>query len=125
MDLSRFDTREKASQGVTFDLVIDGETIHGDDDKPITFTVKGIADREVQAFLMKASKKNNLTPDDADEEDMKLARMAVVGWSDNFEAHGEKLPYSKDNIAKVLASPPVRRYVLSRITDEHRFMNGS
>lgn len=126
MDLSRYDTREKASAGVDVPLEIEGETVIGDDDQPVTFRLKGIHDPEVQACLLRGSRSGeSRTPEEMLQGDMKLARAAVIGWSDNFTVHGEKVPYSKANIEKVFANPVVRRAVLAKVADEHRFMNGS
>ncbi len=44
MDLSRFDTREKAHEGVDVPLVINGETQIGRDGGPVTFKMRGVAD---------------------------------------------------------------------------------
>ena len=125
MDLNRFDTRQKASAGVTVPLEIDGETRYGDDDQPITFTIKGMADEAVHALILKSRKAEQRTPKEVIEDDLKLARAAVTGWSGNFEVEGEKLPFARENIAKVFANPTVRRAVLAKVFDESVFMNGA
>ncbi len=125
MDLSKFDTREKASAGIEAPLVIGGETVYGDDDKPVTFRTKGVADPEIHALVLKSIKSGDRTPKEVIESDIKLARVAIVGWSDNFTVVGEKLEYSKANIEKVCANPVVRKAVLRPIFDEAAFMNGS
>jgi hypothetical protein len=125
MDLSKFDTRQKASEGIEAPLIIGEETVYGDDDKPVTFRTKGIADPEVHAALLKIVDGKGRTAKESAEFDMKLARIAIIGWSDNFEVEGEKLEYSKANIEKVCANPVVRKAVLSPIFDEKSFMKGS
>lgn len=125
MDLSRFDTRQKAQEGVDIPLEIDGEVIHGDDDLPIVFRTKGIADPEVHALIMKSTRNVSRTPKEAIEDDMRLARVAVTGWSENFSVDGEKVTYSRAAIDTVFANPVVRKAVLGRVFEEHRFMNGS
>lgn len=125
MDLSRFDTREKASAGVDVELVIDDEVIYGDDGKPVTFRIKGIADQEVYAAINSGTKSRDRTLEEVKQSDLKIARAAVVGWSDNFTVNGEKLPYSRENIAKVFETAAIRRAVLLKVMDEQRFMNGS
>lgn len=123
MDLSNFDPREAAELGVEIALKIDGEVIYGDDDEPITFTVKGVADPGIQEYLLKTRDREPArTPEEVFEGDMKLARLAVVGWSDNFEVEGEKFPFSKANIAKVMANPVVRRAILGEVLTEANFM---
>jgi hypothetical protein len=125
MDLSKFDTREKASAGIEAPLVIGGETVFGDDDKPVTFNTKGLDDPDVYALVMKAHNATSRTQKEVVESDLKLARAAITGWSGNFTVGGEKLEYSKANIEKVCSIPLLRKAVLSPIGDEARFMNGS
>ncbi len=125
MDLSAFDTRQKSHEGVDVPLVIDGETAYGSDGKPITFRVKGIADPEVRRLLMGSRNKVNRTPEEADEEDMKLMRAAVVGWSDNFTMNGEPLPFSRDAVAKVFAIPLVRQAIVVELLSHRNFTKGS
>ncbi|KAF0675070.1 hypothetical protein [Profundibacterium mesophilum] len=125
MDLSRFDTREKSEAGVTVPLVINDEMVVGDDGEPVTFTIKGAADEKVQAHLMATGRDKHATPKEAREVDMKLARLAVVGWSDNFAVEGDKLKFSAENIERVFANPVVRRAVLARIFSERLFTKGA
>jgi hypothetical protein len=125
MDLSKFDTREKASAGIEAPLVIGGETVYGDDDKPVTFNTKGLDDPEVYDLVIKNRATTSRTQKEVADGDMKLARVAITGWSDNFVLAGEKLAYSKANVEKICAIPVLRKAVLSPIGDESRFMNGS
>ncbi len=82
MDLSRFDTREKAHEGVDVPLVIDGEAAYGDEDgQPITFRLKGLADPEVHKVILQMTKAASRTPEEVIAADLKLARAAVIGWS--------------------------------------------
>lgn len=125
MDLSRFDTREKAHEGVDIPLVINGETVLGDDDAPITFRVKGIHDPEVHRLILQKRKADTRTPEEVLASDLKLARAACIGWSDNWTLEGEKVPFSKQNIDKVFAVPAIRIVVLAEVFDSSRFMNGA
>lgn len=125
MDLSRFDTRQRAQEGVDIPLEIDGEVKYGDDDKPITFRTRGYLDPDVRKVIMKMQKSEPKTPEEADENEMSLARAAIIGWSDNFTVEGEQYSYSKENIAKVLAAPVIRSAVVMKVFEQHRFMNGS
>jgi uncharacterized protein with HEPN domain len=125
MDLNQFDTRQKAEAGVWVPLEINGETIYGDDDEPIQFQIKGMADEAVHALMLKQGKATRRTPKEVRDDDMKLARTAVTGWTDNFEINGEKLEYSKANVEKVFANPTVRQAVLAKVFDHHVFMNGA
>ena len=123
MDLSRYDTREKAHEGVDVPLVIDGETILGEDDEPVTFRIKGLADPEVHKIILAMRRGESRTPEEVFASDMKLARVAVVGWSDNWSLAGEKVPYSKANIEKVFSVPLIRRAVLAEVADDAHFMS--
>lgn len=124
MDLSTLDTREKADAGVSFPLIIEGETIFGDDDKPVTFSIRGINAPDIrQYFISNDKKKPPTTVDEVDEKDMKLMRLAVNGWSDNFSINGEKIPYSKANIERVFDIPAVRGFVVSKMVEQRAFMN--
>lgn len=125
MDLNQFDTRQKAEAGVWVDLEIEGEVVYGDDDQPIQFQLKGLADEGVHALILKQRKSTSRTPKEVREDDMKLARAAVIGWTDNFEINGEKLEYSKVNIDKVFANPTIRAAALSKVFDQAAFMNGA
>ncbi len=125
MDLNQFDTRQKAEAGVRVPLEINGEIIYGDDDEPIEFEIKGMADEAVHALALKQGKSISRTPKEVHEGDMKLARTAVIGWTGNFEINGEKLEYSKSNVEKVFSNPTVRQAVLAKVFDQNLFMNGA
>ena len=121
MDLSRFDTREAAEAGVDVPLVIDGETILGDDKKPITFRVKGMADEAVHAAVLKGLNNPGKTPKDVLENDMRVLRAAVIGWSGNFTVKGEKVPFSRDAIPVVMAIPEIRAAVAAEVFNRANF----
>lgn len=129
MDLSRFDTRERAHEGVSVPLVIDGETVYGDDDKPVTFQLRGIADPDVHKVILQMRKADSRTPEEVVASDLKLARVACVGWSDNWGIDQDdkgnlvKLPFSKANVEKVFAIPAIRKAVLSECFREANFMS--
>lgn len=123
-DLSRFDTREKAHEGVDIPLVIRGETVMGADDKPVTFRIKGLHDPEVHRLILQGRAGGSRTPDEVLQADLKLARAAVIGWSDNLTLDGEPVPFSRENIARVFAIPLVRQAVLAEVANEAVFMNG-
>ena len=124
MDLHNLDTREKADAGVSFPLVIDGETIYGDDDKPITFSVRGVNAPEIRQYFIAAEKKKKpSTVDEVDANDMKLMRLAVNGWSNNFTVKGEKLEFSRANIDKVMENPTIRQFVVGKMVEQRAFMN--
>jgi len=99
--------------------------VYGDDDEPIKFQTKGMADEAVHALILKQRTSTRRTPKEVLDDDMKLARAAVIGWTGNFEINGEKLEYSKANIEKVFANPTVRQAVLAKVFDQHVFMNGA
>lgn len=125
MDLSQFDTREKAHDGVEVDLVINGETILGEEDgEPVRFTIKGVADPDVHRLILAQRRATASTPDEVLAADLKLARVAVLGWSDNFTLAGEAIPFSRKAIDKVFALPLVRRAILAEVMNEARFTNG-
>lgn len=123
MELSNFDTREKSHEGVEIPLVIDGETVLGDDDKPITFTIRGLADPEVHKLILQGRRAPNRTPEEVLAADLKLARAAVIGWSNNWTLQGEKVPFSRQAIDKVFSVPAIRRAVLAEVADETHFRN--
>jgi hypothetical protein len=123
MDLSNFDPREAAETGIQVELKIDGEVIYGDDDAPITFTIKGVADPDVQEAMLKArGAPEYRTAEEVYNADMRLARVAVVDWSDNFDVRGQKLPFSKANLGEVFKNPVVRRAILAEVFREANFM---
>jgi hypothetical protein len=121
MDLSRFDTRAAAEAGVDVPLVIDGETILGDDGQPITFHVKGMADEAVHAAVLKGLNNPGKTPKDVLDNDMRVLRAAVTGWSDNFTVSGEKVPFSRDAIPTVMAIPEIRVAVAAEVFNRANF----
>jgi len=121
MDLSRFDTREAAEAGVDVPLVIDGETINGDDGAPITFRVKGMHDEGVHAAVLKGLNNPGKTPKDVRENDLRVLRAAVCGWSDNFTVKGEKLPFSRDAVEIVMGIPEIRAAVAAEVFNRANF----
>lgn len=124
MDLSRFDTREKAHEGVDVPLVINGETVYGDDDKPVTFRLRGLADPEVNKAHLQNRKSDAKTFDEVLASDLRLARAAVAGWSDNWTLDGEKVPFSRAAIDKVFAEPVLRSAILLEVYRTANFMKG-
>jgi hypothetical protein len=122
MDLSRFDTRAASEAGVDVPLVIDGETILGEDGQPITFHVKGMADEAVHAAVLKGLSNPGKTPKDVLDNDMRVLRAAVTGWSDNFTVSGEKVPFSRDAIQTVMAIPEIRAAVAHEVFERANFM---
>ncbi|MDG4650116.1 hypothetical protein P6F26_16835 [Roseibacterium sp. SDUM158017] len=121
MDLSRFDTREAAEAGVDVHLVIDGETILGDDEKPITFRIKGMADEGVHTAVLKGLSRPGKTQKEVLENDLRVLRAALCGWSDNFTVKGEKVPFSRDAIATVMAIPEIRAAVSAEVFNRANF----
>lgn len=124
MDLSAFDTRQKASEGVEFPLVINGETVMGDNKKPITFTIKGAADPAIHDMILNRRDKIGNTSADVVSSDLELAKEAVVGWSDNFVLNGNKPKFPKD-VDAVFAIPAIRNAILPKVYENKAFMNGS
>lgn len=126
MDLSQFDTREKAEQGVWFDLKLNGSFVKGDDGKRVRFKFKGINDPGVQQFFISARKKEDAeTPDEVLADDLALMHLAVVDWTDNFTISGQKMPFSSDAIDIVFAIPVIRAWAVKQIASLRDFMNGS
>lgn len=124
-DLGKFDTREKASAGVLFPLVIGGETVVGDDGKPVTFKIRGMDDEDVNRHFLGQSDAKASTPEEVTKRDIELAKVCIAGWSDNFDVGGKRLKYSKDAIEEVFSIPAVRKALLLHILDERAFMSGS
>lgn len=124
MDLSRFDTREKAHEGIDVPLVVNGETVFGDDDQPVTFRLRGVADPEVQKIALQQRRTESRTAEEVLASDLKLARAAVVGWSDNWTLGGEKVPFSRAAIETVFAVPAIRLAVLVEVYNSAHFMKG-
>lgn len=126
MDLAKFDTRENAEEGINIPLVIYGNEVLGDDEEPVVFKTKGIADPTVHGLVLKAMKAPDvMTAKEVVESDMRLCYAAIVGWSSNFLVEGEKLGFSKKNLERIMANPVVRKAVIAPIFDEARFMKGS
>lgn len=122
-DLSRFDTRQAAEAGVDLPLVIDGETILGSDGHPITFRIKGIADEAVHTAVLRVAQKPGKTAQEVVENDMRLVRVAVTGWSDNFVVNGEHIPFSREAIETVMAIPEVRAWAAGEIFRRSNFFS--
>lgn len=125
MDLDQFDIRAKAEDGVQVDLVINDETVIGDDGEPVWFLIKGAADPEVARLISAARKKTTKTVEDGIEQDMKILRAAVIGWSDNFVLRGERVPYSRKAVEQVFALHMVRVAIFEEIINTQNFMTGS
>lgn len=121
MDLSRFDTREKAEAGVDVPLVLGGEAAIGDDGKPIMFRLRGPADDRVADAVLRSLDKPGKTAKDVREADMRLLRVAVVGWSGNFTFQGEKLAYSMEAVERIAAVPAIRRALVTEVLTEANF----
>lgn len=120
MDLTRYDTRELAHEGVDVPLVLDGEAVMGDDDEPVTFRLKGVADPEVMRVMREIAKGTG-----GANSDLKLLRVAVAGWSDNWTLEGEHVAFSPEGLAKVFAVPVIRRAVVAEVFRDANFMKGS
>lgn len=126
MDLSRFETREKSHQGVNIPLVIGGEVVLGDDDKPVTFTMRGIADPEVNRVLLaNLAAPPSRTQEEVLQSDLRLARASCVGWSSNWMHEGEKLEFSAASINRIFSVPVIRKALLGEIAKDKHFMKGA
>ncbi|EYD76153.1 hypothetical protein Rumeso_02269 [Rubellimicrobium mesophilum DSM 19309] len=130
MDISIFDTRQKAAAGVDIPLVIDGETIMGDDNQPVMFRIKGAADPTVMQALVNGVKQSaGGSPQQIEAGEMKLIRAAVIGWSDNWgignDAKGKpvKVTFSKETVEKVFGIPAIRHAIMQEIAKDSHFMN--
>ena len=125
MDIDRFDTREKAHEGVEIPFVHRDQIVIGDDGQPVWFRMRGLDDPEVRRQVMTGMRGGqSRTPEEADAADMKLARASCVGWSDNWTHKGEKIPFSPKNIERVFAIPAFRKFYLPKVADDEAFMNG-
>jgi len=123
MDLNDFDPRPAATSGVDIPLVILGKPVMGDDGKPVTFRIKGSHDPAVAAYLLRADTSASKTTDEVMAKDMKLAQVALVGWSDNFTVNGKKPKFGPDGIAAVMDNPMVRQAVLREVWNTANFIS--
>jgi len=121
MDLSRFDTRAKAEAGVDVPLVLGGETVMGDDGEPVTFRLRGPTDDRVADAVLKVSDKPARTAKDVRANDIRVLRVAVAGWSDNFVFQGEKPTFSVEAIEAIAQVPAIRRALVSEVLNEANF----
>lgn len=125
MDLDRFETREKAHEGVNIPLVVDGETQYGDDDQPITFKMKGLVDPEVHRLILQSGRTGGArTPEEVLASDLKLARASCLGWSDNWTLKGRKIAFSRSAVDEVFSVPVIRVAILGEVHKNAHFMNG-
>lgn len=123
MDLARFDTREAAEAGTDVPLVIEGETIYGDDNMPVTFRLRGLDSEAVHSVVLKTMNSPGKTPKEVIENDLRLLRAAVIGWSGNFTVEGEKIPFSRDAIDRVMSIPEIRVAVTPHVFRRQRFFS--
>lgn len=131
MDLSRFDTRQLAAEGVELPLKVQGEIIPGDDGKPVVFRIRGSDDLAVKAAVMAAQRPESVrTAEDVDASDIRIATAALIGWSDNFSLGNDdkgqpvKLAFSRETVGKILVVPALRDAVLAEVFNRDNFMKG-
>ena len=85
-----------------------------------------MADPDVHKVLLAGIRAgSSRTPEEVLASDIKLAKVACVGWSDNWSLDGEKLAYSKANVERVFSIPPIRKALLGAIAQDRLFMNGA
>ncbi|EYD71596.1 hypothetical protein Rumeso_04997 [Rubellimicrobium mesophilum DSM 19309] len=105
--------------------MIEGATQYGDDDKPITFKVKGLADPDVHRLYLQQARSPSKTPEEVLAADLRFAQVAVLGWSANWKLDGKAVPFSRGAVDKVFTIPAIRAAILSQVTKERHFMNGA
>lgn len=126
MDLSQFDTREKAEAGADIPLRRGQDVVKGDDGEPITFRIKGVADNDVgDAFFTKAEAlvkvKGKGMAVALEEYQKTVLRAAVIGWSDNFSYKGEKMVFP-DALEIIISIPAIRTMLFSEVQNEANFL---
>lgn len=126
MDLSQFDTRQKATSGVDIALRIDKKTVRGDDGQPMMFRLRGIDSAPVQEVLQKVrSEDGDKTIEQSIKDDIEFCLAGLAGWSDNVKLDGKSLPYSDANARKILGIPVIRAALVKEIQDRANFMTAS
>lgn len=101
MDLSKLNTRNAADKPAEMRLKnpYTGETIKGDDDKPVTFSLLGFQSSTARNLM--TAQKRRKGEQDQDELGAELLATITTGWSNNFEIDGEKPKYSKKAAEKL------------------------
>lgn len=125
IDLRNFDTRQKAESGVDFPLEIEGETVLGDDGKPIAFRIKGLHSPEIAEMFRAARDGKGKSAAEGIAEDIAVCKKATTGWSSNFTLDGEKVKFSAKAAEEIYAIPLFRSFAIDRIMRTRDFMNGS
>jgi hypothetical protein len=119
MDITQFDTRQKAQEGVWFALVVNDQEIMGSDEEPIRFRIKGTDDPAVKENMKQSIEAGKGVPDEL------LAKECLAEWTLNFEVDGDPVtadPSFRDRIAEI---PALRSFIALSVMNREAFMKGS
>lgn len=119
MDLAQFFTRDRAESGTEMKLVTpSGEYIRDEDGTYWTLTVAGTDSTHFKNAVKAAQNERGRRDDDGVEG----AASLVLGWN-RMVLNGENLPFSKDNVRKVLSDYPfIREQVMNFAADRRNFL---
>jgi hypothetical protein len=117
-DLSHFETRKYADEGVDFQLVSPktGPVI-GSDGKPVTFRIGGIDSPRIKAAVRErrearakdradAFNRGETPAFDPEQDAIEDLTIMTLGWSDNFSLDGKPCPFSKDAVRDIYTRFP-------------------
>lgn len=107
MDLSNFDVKSAADKGADLHLKNPGtgEHLYCSDGSPFVIRLLGRDAKAVQEALKTVNKAHTEGEVDEDERGLLMICSTIVGWSDEMELDGEKLPYSPENAKRLLSDP--------------------
>nr|WP_019365252.1 hypothetical protein [Pseudomonas luteola] len=118
-DLANFFTRDRAEQGAEMKLVsITGEYICDADGVCWTLTVAGTDSARFKNAVKEAQSERGRRDDDGVEGTAAL----ILGWN-RMILNGEELPFSKENVKRVLADFPfVKEQVINFAANRANFL---
>lgn len=137
MDLSIFESKKHADDGVDFPLVntVTGEKVIGKDKKPVTFRVGHMDSARLRAAVnakrrQREEAQKNAAPRAADVDDRvhdaceDIATM-TTGWSDNFDLDGQPCAFSQEKAADVYYRfPEIFEQMARNAADRANFLLG-
>ena len=125
MDLSQFDTRKRAIEGVKVQIEIEGTTVRGGDGKPVLFTVHGADSPLVREYLsnVKLGEQGDKSPEAVTERDIDFTAALVKGWTDNAVFGNEPFKYNAKNARALFAIPAIREALIAKALDRANFFD--
>ena len=129
MDISYFDTRDRAAEGIEWTLKYSNKKeVLGSDGEPVKFITKGVDSAKERGRIAKLKAVSEVADYEAYgqslmEADAEYLAGFLIGWTDNFSLKGQPMPFNKANAIEVMSIPHIASQQQEVLLERSNFMN--